>query len=255
MAERTWNTRIVLQYDGSRYQGWQRQKHGEMTIQAKLEAVLSRLSGEPINVIGASRTDAGVHAEAQVANFHTSREVTPAEVAEYCYRYLPEDIVVKRADEVPERFHSRYLARAKRYVYRICNRPIHDVWSRRYSYHVPEKLDLNAMRRAGSALVGRHDFASFCSSRSGSKSTERELERADVTGAHGLVELTFEAPTFLHGMVRIIAGTLIEVGLRRVDPDDIEGMLARTERQAAGFTAPGYGLCLMEVRYDPPFAL
>lgn len=255
MAETARNIRLVLQYDGTRYQGWQRQKLGEATIQAKLEGVLSRVTDQRINVIGASRTDAGVHAERQVANFHTSSPLSLDEITIACHRYLPEDIVVRSALEVPERFHSRYLARLKRYVYRIRTGPVHDVFLRRYEYHVPRPLDIPAMRAAAALLVGTHDFASFCASRVGSKSTVRDLQRADVRSVGAVVELTFEAEAFLHGMVRILSGTLLEVGLGRVDARDMEGMLRRATREAAGFTAPAQGLCLVDIRYDPPFAL
>ena len=253
MDEQARNIRFLVQYDGTRYQGWQRQKTGEGTIQAKLESVLSRICEEPINVIGASRTDSGVHAEAQVANFHTRSRLAIEGMAERCHRYLPEDIVVVGADEVPERFHSRYLARSKRYAYRICNRRFHDVFRRRYRYHVPEPLEVTSMRRAAALLTGTHDFASFCSSRRGDKSTLRELTRAEIEERDGLVEILFEAPTFLYEMARILAGTLIEVGLGRISAASIPGILERRERRAAGFTAPPRGLCLLAVRYDPPF--
>jgi tRNA pseudouridine38-40 synthase len=249
------NIRVVLQYDGTRYQGWQRQKLGDATIQAKLEAVLSRAADERINVIGASRTDAGVHAAAQVANFHTTSGLPLAGFREACDRYLPEDIAVTAAEEVPERFHARYLARSKRYLYRIRVAPERDVFRRRYEYHLGKRLDLELVRAAAAPLLGTHDFASFCASRTGHKSTVRELTRLEATGRGEIVELAFEAPAFLHGMARIIAGTLIEVGLGRIAPEEVAAMLAGLERRAAGFTAPPEGLCLVAVRYDAPYDL
>ena len=255
MAETGRNIRLVLQYDGTRYQGWQRQKLGEATIQAKLEGVLSRIADERINVIGASRTDAGVHAERQVANFHTASSRSTEEIVATCHQYLPEDIVVRSAEEVPERFHARYLAQMKRYVYRIRTGPVHDVFRRRYEYHIPRPLDLAAMRAAAVLLLGTHDFASFCASRTGHKSTVREIARAEVKVDGPVVKIAFEAPAFLHGMVRILSGTLIEVGLGRARADSVAAMVERRERAAAGFTAPAQGLSLVEVRYDPPFDL
>jgi len=246
------NIRLVVQYEGTRYHGWQRQKSGD-TIQGKLETVLERLAGEPVNIIGASRTDAGVHARAQVANFHAPADLAPRAVLEHCLRYLPQDIVVLGADEVPERFHARYLARGKRYVYRIWNRHIPDVFERRQWYHVPEALDLAAMRQAALSLVGSHDFASFCGSRSDAKSTLRRLDLLDVSGETGRVTVALEAPSFLLGMARIIAGTLIEVGQGRIDAGEVGRLLDRALRRAAGFTAPAQGLCLECVRYDPPW--
>lgn len=244
------NVRLVLQYDGTRYQGWQRQRAGDETIQGKLEAVLSSVAGERVNVIGASRTDAGVHAERQVANFHTTCTLSVQEIAASCLRYLPEDISVLAADEVPLRFHARYLVRGKRYVYRVRTASARDVFRRRYEYHLGRPLDLQAVREAAALLQGEHDFASFCLARIGHKSTRRELTRVEVRESGGLVELCFEAPAFLRGMARILAGTLVEVGLGRFRPQEVEVALGRSERRAAGFTAPAKGLCLTEVRYE-----
>ena len=244
------NIRMVVQYEGTRYHGWQRQKAPE-TVQARLEDVLSTLVGAPVNIIGASRTDAGVHARRQVANFHA--EVEPEAVVEHCLRYLPHDIAVTAAEVVPERFHARYLAREKRYVYRVSNRAVPDVFERRTTYHVPEPLDVPAMSAAAAHLVGSHDFASFTGSRSDAKSTQRRLDRLGVAARAGRLYIELAAPAFLLGMARIIAGTLIEVGRGRMRPEDLLGILARAERRAAGFTAPAHGLCLEEVRYDPPY--
>lgn len=246
------NTRIAVQYEGTRYHGWQRQKKGQ-TIQGKLEAVLETLAGEAVNVIGASRTDAGVHARAQVANFHTVAALDPRRVVEHCAAYLPEDIAVLGAQVVPERFHSRYLARGKRYVYRLCTRPVPDVFERRTTYHLPGELDVAAMRRAAALIVGSHDFASFCGTRSDAKSTVRTLEKLEVDHEAGVIRVVLEAPAFLLGMARIITGTLIEVGQGRLRVQEIPRILERAERPSAGFTAPPQGLCLVAVRYDPPW--
>ena len=243
------NIRLTVQYDGGRYLGWQRLGKEERTIQGKLEQVLCRVAEEPISVVGASRTDAGVHAEAQVANFLTSGRLAPVEVLDACHRYLPEDIVVTAADEADPRFHARYLARSKTYRYRLCNRPRHDVFLRRYALHVPEPLDLEAVREAAALLVGRKDFRSFAGPRSKAKSTVRTVSGVEVLDEDGIVDLLFRGDGFLTHMVRIMTGTLLEVGLGRRKPQEVAEILAAGQRPNAGPTAPPHGLCLVRVEY------
>jgi tRNA pseudouridine38-40 synthase len=245
--------KIVVQYDGSRYLGWQRQKEEDpehpRTIQGKLELVFSRMTGEKIQLIGACRTDAGVHAEAQVASFLTSSTLSLREMLAYCARYLPEDIAVAAVDQVDARFHARYRARAKRYVYRIWTAPHSPVFRRRYCLHLPEPLDLDAMRRAAGLLLGEHDFQSFTTLKSKTKSTIRTLRTLEVRAIDSWVELVFEADGFLHNMARILTGTLLEVGSGRLAAEAVPGILAAGERSAAGpLTAP-QGLCLLKVLY------
>jgi tRNA pseudouridine38-40 synthase len=247
------NLKLLLQYDGSRYLGWQRQREENpehpRTIQGRLEQVLSRLAGERVTVIGASRTDAGVHAEAQVANFHTTAPLAPAEVLAYCARYLPSDIAVCSVAEAEPRFHARYLARRKRYVYRIWTRPYADVFHRRFSLQVAQPPDPAAMRRAAAFLVGEHDFRSFTSMKSKTKSPERTLFALEVLEGDGTLELAFEADAFLPHMIRIITGTLLEVGAGRLDPLAMGPILEARDRSAAGPLAPACGLCLTAVLY------
>jgi tRNA pseudouridine38-40 synthase len=247
------NLKIVIQYDGSRYLGWQRQKEEDperpRTIQGKLEQVLSRMTGEKIEVLGACRTDAGVHAEAQVANFLTASTLSLQEVRAYLTRYLPEDIAVTAADQVDARFHARYRARRKRYVYRIWTAPHPPVFQRRYCLHLPEALDLEAMRRAAGLLAGKHDFRSFTTLKTKTKSTVRTLHALEVRERDGWVELHFEAEGFLHNMARILTGTLLEVGAGRLPAEAMESILEARERSAAGPLAPPQGLCLLEVLY------
>jgi tRNA pseudouridine38-40 synthase len=247
------NLRLVIQYDGSRYLGWQRQREEDperpRTIQGKLEQVLSRMSGERIAVIGASRTDAGVHAEAQVANFHTSCPLDAGEVLAYCARYLPADIAVCRVEEVDPRFHARYLARRKRYVYRLWTRPYPDVFRRKFSLHLAEPLDLPVMRRAAALLLGERDFRSFTSRKSKTKSPLRTLFALELLEGPGTLELGFEADAFLPHMIRIMTGTLLEVGRGRLDPQTMPAILQARDRSAAGPLAPAHGLCLREVLY------
>jgi tRNA pseudouridine38-40 synthase len=247
------NLKLVVQYDGSRYLGWQRQREEDperpRTIQGKLEQVLSRMTGEKVQLIGACRTDAGVHAEAQVANFLTSSTLSLQEMLSYLTRYLPEDIAVTAADQVDDRFHARYRARRKRYVYRIWTAPQPQVFSRRYCLHLPGTLDLEAMRRAAGLLEGKHDFRSFTTAKSRTKPAVRTLYALEVREREGWVELHFEGDGFLHNMARILTGTLLEVGAGRLQAEAMAGILEARERSAAGPLAPAQGLCLLEVLY------
>jgi tRNA pseudouridine38-40 synthase len=250
------NLKLVVQYDGGRYLGWQRQREEDperpRTIQGKLEQVLSRMTGQKVQLIGACRTDAGVHAEGQVANFLTSSSLSLQELREYCARYLPEDIAVIAADQVDARFHARYRARRKRYVYRIWTAPHPNVFRRRYCLHLPQALDLEAMRRAAAALTGEHDFRSFTTSKSRTKSTVRTLHELEIRRQEDWVELFFEGDGFLHNMVRILTGTLLEVGSGRLQPEAMAGILeagGTPARSSAGPLAPAHGLCLLEVIY------
>ncbi len=247
------NLKMLLQYDGTRYLGWQRQREEDpehpRTVQGRLERVLSRLAGERVKVIGASRTDAGVHAEAQVANFHTAAPLAPGEVLAYCARYLPSDIAVRSVEEADPRFHARYLARRKRYVYRLWTRPYADVFHRKYSLHLAEPLEAAAMRRAAAFLVGEHDFRSFTSMKSKSKSPVRTLFALEVLEGEGSLELAFEADAFLPHMIRIITGTLLQVGAGRLDPQALGPILEARDRSAAGPLAPARGLCLTAIIY------
>jgi tRNA pseudouridine38-40 synthase len=247
------NLKLVVQYDGSRYLGWQRQREEDperpRTIQGKLEQVLSRMTGEKVQLIGACRTDAGVHAEAQVANFLTSSTLSLQEMLSYLTRYLPEDIAVTAADQVDDRFHARYRARRKRYVYRIWTAPQPQVFRRRYCLHLPGTLDLEAMRRAAGLLEGKHDFRSFTTAKSRTKPAVRTLYALEVREREGWVELHFEGDGFLHNMARILTGTLLEVGAGRLQAEAMAGILEARERSAAGPLAPAQGLCLLEVLY------
>jgi tRNA pseudouridine38-40 synthase len=247
------NLKLVVQYDGSRYLGWQRQKEEDpqapRTIQGKLEQVLSRMTGERIQVIGACRTDAGVHAEGQVANFLTSSTLSLQEVRDYLTRYLPEDIAVTAADQVDARFHARYRAKRKRYVYRLWTAPYPHVFRRRYCLHLPEPLDLEAMRRAAALLLGERDFRSFTTSKSKVKSTVRTLHALELSAREGWLELHFEGDGFLHNMARILTGTLLEVGAGRLPAEAMAAILEGGQRSAAGPLAPPQGLCLLGVLY------
>lgn len=239
---------MVIAFDGGKYKGWQKQKEGEQTIQAKLENVLSKMTGEAVQVIGCGRTDAGVHAENYIANFHTKSVVKNKKILEYLYEYLPEDIVVKSVSDVSDRFHARYNVKSKTYVYKINNHPFRDVFTRKYTYHIPEKLNLDAMRTAAEELVGSHDFLSFTNAK-GDKSTVRTIDAIRITENAGMIQLEFLGDGFLWNMIRIMVGTLIEVGKGKLTAQDVRNILEGKKRWEAGPLAQAKGLCLMSVEY------
>lgn len=243
------NIKLCLQYEGTRYQGWQRQTSSDNTIQGKLETLLSRMCGEPVALQASGRTDAGVHALGQVANFHTNSEMTVEEMRVYINTYLPEDIAVIEVREAAPRFHSRLNATGKCYAYHVINSDIPNVFWRRYALEVPEKLDVQAMRRAAGLLCGEHDFKSFTSAKKGKKSTVRRIDRIDIEQEKDLLTFTFEGNGFLHHMVRILTGTLLEVGMGKRTAESITDTLEAKNREAAGYLVPAKGLTLMRVDY------
>lgn len=248
------NIRIVLQYDGTRYDGWQKQGNTERTIQGRLERILERMTGYPVEVHGSGRTDAGVHALRQTANFHLpecaqGKGWEPEAVREALNRYLPEDIAVLEAKRVPERFHSRFHAVSKTYLYRIETAERADVFQRKYVYILGKPLDAGAMGRAASFLAGTHDFRAFSSLRRTKKSTVRTLDLPRIRAEGSRIELRFTGDGFLYHMVRIMAGTLIEAGLHERSAESVREALESGNRALAGFTAPPQGLFLADVRY------
>lgn len=244
------NFKIVLQYEGTRYQGWQRQDSTGNTIQGKLEAILGRMTGLGfVQVDGSGRTDSGVHALGQVANFKIDTEMTKEQIMNYINQYLPEDIGVISIDEMPERFHSRLNAKGKTYRYRIWNSPLPCVFERKYVHVVAEKLDVDAMKKAAACFVGKHDFKAFTSNKKSKKSTVRTIESIAIERNDNELVLTYNGDGFLYHMVRILTGTLIEVGLGKRSPESIPELLEHGTRDMAGELAPAKGLCLVEVRY------
>lgn len=252
------NIKMVLQYEGTRYRGWQRQESTNQTIQGKLEAIAAKLCDETIEISGAGRTDAGVHAYGQVANFMTNCEKSVQEMMHYFNTYLPEDIAVIEMEAVPQRFHSRLHAKNKIYRYRVLNSDIPHIFDRRYVYELPQKLDLDAMQEAAQILTGRHDFKSFTSAKRGKKSTVRtieqiKIERVSTNGAASPmgdeIWLTYQGDGFLYHMVRILTGTLLEVGMGKRSVESIPALLEVKDREQAGFLAPAKGLSLIEVGY------
>lgn len=246
------NYKMILAYDGARYDGWQKQGNTERTIQGKLEGVLTRLEGEKVEVHGAGRTDAGVHARGQTASFHLSSGRDSHELLEAMNRYLPEDIAVLSLQLAPERFHARLNALGKRYRYQIGFGSRKPVFERKYLYRVEEALDFEAMERAARYLEGTRDFRSFCGSRRMKKSTVRTIFRIEqqVDPRQGRADLVFQGDGFLYHMVRILTGTLLEVGMGKRKPEEIPGILEARNREAAGFTAPPQGLFLEKVWYS-----
>ena len=242
------NLRLDICYDGTRYRGWQRLTGNQSTIQGKIEACLSRILNEPIEIIGSGRTDAGVHAVGQVANFHTNAFLSAEEILSALRKYLPEDIGIYSCREVSPRFHARLNARAKTYRYRIWNSTNPCVFDRRFVTVSDSGLDISAMRKAAACLLGEHDFSAFCANAKMKKSTVRSIYAIKIERIGPEVQITVTGDGFLHGMVRIIAGTLIEVGRGDRDPQQIP-MLFGQKREAAGFMAPPEGLSLMEVFY------
>lgn len=243
------NVKLTIQYDGTRYDGWQRQGNTDNTLQGRLEGVLSRMVGKPVEIQGAGRTDAGVHARGQVASVHLPEGYTPQEVQNYLNRYLPEDVAVVDVVEVGERFHARLSATGKEYRYHIRMGSIPDVFARKYQYRVEEPLDLAAMERAAGYLTGKHDFRSFCGNRRFKKSTVREVFHIGVEVCGSDLTLVYQGDGFLYNMVRILTGTLLEVGLGQRTPESMVDILEARERTAAGKTAPAQGLVLQEVYY------
>ena len=243
------NVKLTIQYDGTRYDGWQRQGNTDNTLQGRLEGVLSRMAGKPVEIQGAGRTDAGVHARGQVASVHLPEGYTPQEVQNYLNRYLPEDVAVVDVVEVGERFHARLSATGKEYRYHIRMGSVPDVFARKYQYRVEEPLDLAAMERAAGYLTGKHDFRSFCGNRRFKKSTVREVFHIGVEVCGSDLTLVYRGDGFLYNMVRILTGTLLEVGLGQRTPESMVDILEARERTAAGKTAPAQGLVLQEVYY------
>ena len=244
------NYRFDIQYDGTRYGGWQKQKDTDNTIQGKIEEVLSRMTGQEISIQGAGRTDAGVHARGQVANTWMETEKSCQEICQYMNQYLPEDIEIVQVSQVQERFHSRLNAREKVYQYRIAVGFHKNVFERKYQCPLHEDLDWAAMKKAAQLLTGTHDFKSFCANKKMKKSTVRSLKSIEVEELPQEIVLTYTGDGFLYNMVRILTGTLIEVGRGKRTPEQMTEILKAKNREAAGFTAPARGLTLLEVRYD-----
>ena len=244
------NYKMLLAFDGTRYFGWERQQNTDMTIQGKLESVLEKMTGAPVELIGCGRTDAGVHAKGMVANAKLETEMSPQEICAYMNHYLPEDISVREVSIASERFHSRYNATGKTYCYTCYVGEYNPVFDRKYVYAIEQQLDIERMRKAAEYLMGEHDFASFCANKKMKKSTVRIVDKIDIARKGEYLYLTFHGNGFLHHMVRILTGTLFEVGLGKRTPESMSELLEAKNRALAGVTAPAQGLCLVKVDYQ-----
>lgn len=244
------NYKMTIQYDGGRYKGWQRLGSGENTIQAKIEQVLSEMVGYKLEIIGCSRTDAGVHAIAQIANFKLEAYVPEKKIISYLGRYLPQDISIIEVVRVEENFHSRYLAKDKTYLYKIWNEEYCNPFMRKYSMHVDKRLDVSAMQKASKYFLGEHDFTAFSNAKSKKKSMVRTIISIDFHTEGGFVDIRIRGDGFLYNMVRWMVGALVEVGLGHRRPEDIVQMLLSKERNQTGNLADACGLYLEKVRYE-----
>lgn len=243
------NYRMVLEYDGSRYDGWQKQGNSSQTIQGKIEGVLERMAGVPVEIHGSGRTDAGVHALAQTANFHADVSMSEKEIKDYLNKYLPEDIGVKSVEQASDRFHSRLNGIEKTYLYRIETGEKKQVFERKYIYGLFQPLNVKEMERAASFLIGEKDFKSFCSNKKLKKSSVRILKSIEFKQEGSKLFIRYTGNGFLYNMVRILTGTLIEVGLGQRRAEEMKEILEAKERSGAGFTAPPEGLFLEKVYY------
>ena len=243
------NYKLTIQYVGTIYDGWQRQGNTDNTIQGKLETLLSRLFGFPVEIIGSGRTDAGAHAFGQVANFHVPVDMSTQEILEYMNQYLPKDIAVSSVEKVDDRFHSRFNVKRKTYQYRIWNSYISNVFEKNFVYEVTDTLDVDRMKEAALYLIGEHDFKAFCSNKRMKKSTVRTIYEINIEELEPEIRITITGNGFLYNMVRIIVGTLLEIGMGEKKPSDVPAMLAGKDRRTTGYTVPPSGLMLMEVEY------
>jgi tRNA pseudouridine38-40 synthase len=242
------NIKVVLEYDGSGFAGWQQQAHGR-TVEAELKRALRELTGKEHTVYAAGRTDAGAHAEGQVVSFQSDGRISPRRMVAALNARLPVDVAVLTAEEVPDRFHARYSARWRRYRYRYLDRSARPALERGRCWQVSGPLDVKSMSAAAKALVGKHDWTSYCSASEPSDGRVREMRSAKVVRRGEFVELELEAEGFLRGLARSIAGALADVGRGRRPPEWVGEVLSARDRRLAPRTAPAGGLTLMEVIY------
>lgn len=249
------NIRLTIEYDGTNYNGWQIQQKKpkevgtEKTIQGVIERVLGGILQEEVRLIGAGRTDAGVHALGQVANFKTKSKTPITVIQKALNGLLPKDIIIRDIEEVKPYFNARFDARSKIYRYQILNRDYSSAFDRLYQYHVPYKLDVRLMRQEARVLVGRHDFKSFQAADKRERMSVRNLRRISIRRDGPAISIDIEADGFLYNMVRNIVGTLIEIGRGKFPPGSMRKILLAKDRTLAGPTAPAKGLSLVQVRY------
>lgn len=244
------NYKMTIAYDGTRYSGWQKQSENPLkTIQGKLEHILSLLFEEEIQVIASGRTDAGVHANNQVANFQAKAYRKPQEILDYVAKYVSNDIAITELKGASERFHARYNCKFKMYSYTIDTGLFPNPFTARYAYHFNEALNIEEMKEAASHLVGTHDFQSFTSMKSKKKPTVRTMTDIDIQVQGSSIIIYYRGDGFLQHMVRILTGTLIEVGTGKRLASDMPHLLEAKKRSESGYTVPPHGLCLQKVDY------
>lgn len=244
-----YNYKLTIQYDGTRYKGWQRLGKGEQTIQAKLEKALSQMAGESIEIIGASRTDAGVHALGQIANFKIEQKLEETKVYKFLNHYLPPDISILDVEQVHESFHARFHAKEKVYLYKIWNETYSHPFMRKYSMHVQKKLDMVKMQTAARYFIGKHDFTAYSNAKSNKKKTVREIYSIDMEEKEGFLFIRVRGNGFLYNMVRKMVGTWIEVGLHEKTAEEIPEIIRSKERSRTGRMAEACGLYLEQIHY------
>jgi tRNA pseudouridine38-40 synthase len=243
------NLKMILEYDGSRYKGWQKQQDNDLTVQGKIESVLSKMAGEAIEVEGCERTDVGVHAENYTANFHTNSNLNIDAILDYLYEFLPKDIVVKSIVEASEKFHAAYNIKSKTYVYKINNDDFRNVFNRKYVYHSEEKLNLEEMRIATETLVGTHDFQGFATVESNTKSTIETINYINIIEKNNMIEIEVNANEFLWNMARIIIASLLDIGEGKLNIEDIETLLTEKTESKYTLMAKTKGLSLRNVEH------
>ncbi len=243
------NIKLTIEYDGKDFNGWQKQPN-KLNIQGNIEKVISEITKEEIELIGSGRTDAGVHAIGQVANFKTNSNIPIEKFAIAINSKLKKSIIIKKAEEVPERFHSRYNCKQKTYRYIINNSETGSAIYRNLEYNIKNPLNIENMQKASKYFEGEHDFSAFKASGTSSKSSVRTIYSANVRKDNERIIIELTGNGFLYNMVRIISGTLVEVGLEKIEPEEIKNIIDSKDRQMAGKTLPPYGLYLVEVNYN-----
>lgn len=243
------NIKLIIEYDGKGFNGWQKQPN-KLNIQGEIEKAIGEITGEEIDLIASGRTDAGVHSLGQTANFKTNSSIPIEKFPIAINSKLKKSIVIKSAEEVDERFHSRYSVKSKKYRYTINNSQYGSAIYRDMEYHFPIKLDVTKMQKAAKFFEGEHDFKAFKASGTSSKSSVRTIYKAEVIqGENDRIYIELTGSGFLYNMVRIISGTLLDVGIGKINPEDIEKIIENKVRTNAGRTLPAQGLCLVEVSY------
>ncbi|MBQ8298622.1 MAG: tRNA pseudouridine(38-40) synthase TruA [Clostridia bacterium] len=244
------NIKLTIEYDGKNFAGWQSQP-GKVSIQSEIEKAIKEITGEEVEITASGRTDAGVHALGQVANFHTNTNIEIEKIPYAINSKLTKSIVIKKAEEVEERFHARYNCKLKTYRYIVNNSEFPSALERYREYHMPIKLDIESMKKALTFFEGEHDFKGFKSSGGNAKKTTvRTITKAILKENDGRIFIELTGNGFLYNMVRIIAGTIVDVGLGKINADDIPEIIESKDRTRAGKTLPPHGLYLLEVQYD-----